>query len=81
MKRTLWTEAHDAILEKWSGKITAAKIAEMTGHCEKTVKLRQKALREAGANLPVYHHKRAGWSRRDYLLAGAAGLAVEESPW
>lgn len=46
----------------------SAKIAEMTGHCERVILERQRL-----KDLPRFA-PRPGWTRRDYLLAGAAGL-------
>jgi hypothetical protein len=67
-----WTESDTATLRRNAGRVSDARIAELTGHCEKTIRARRHAL-----SLPSYHPKRSGWSRRDYLLAGAAGLMVE----
>lgn len=67
--RTAWTSKHDLILEEWSGRIAARVIAGMTGHTERTVLEKQRT-----RNLPAFHPQRVGWSRRDYLLASAAGL-------
>lgn len=64
-------ERHDPILKAWAGKITDAEIGTITGHGERKVGKRRKEL-----DLPAFHPKRVGWSRRDYLLAGAAGLIV-----
>lgn len=66
----LWIpEKHDKTLTAWAGRATDAEIGTITGHCERTVRDRRKAL-----GLPAFHPKRIGWSRRDYLMAGAAGL-------
>lgn len=76
--RTPWLPEHDKILEEWSGRKSAKAIGEITGHCEKTVLQHQQAIREA-RGLPSYHHKRANWTRRDYLLAGAAGMMTPDA--
>lgn len=60
---------HDRILRAWAGKITDAELGTITGHCAKVVAENRKRL-----ELPAFHPKRIGWTRRDYLLAGAAGL-------
>lgn len=59
---------HDVILKAWAGKIKDAEIGTITGHSERTIRDRRNAL-----GLPAYCH-RPYWTRRDYLLAGAAGL-------
>lgn len=64
-----WTESHTATLHKLAGRVPDAEIGKITGHCERTVRDHRIA-----RHLPAYHPKRAGWSRRDYLLSGAAGL-------
>lgn len=63
-----WTADDTATLERMAGKISDARIAEVTGHNERTVRDRRNAL-----GLPAYC-ARPKWTRRDYLLAGAAGL-------
>lgn len=62
-------ERHDPILKAWAGRITDKEIGTITGHKEGTVRDNRKRL-----NLPAFHPQRIGWSRRDYLLAGAAGM-------
>jgi hypothetical protein len=64
-----WTQEHTEILERIAGRVPDADIARLTGHCERTIRDHRAALR-----IPAFHPKRTGWSRRDYLLAGAAGL-------
>lgn len=63
-------EKHDIILKGWAGRITDKEIGTITGHSERTVCKRRNEL-----NLPAFHPQRIGWSRRDYLLASAAGLS------
>ncbi len=63
-------DKHDPILKAWAGKIRDCEIGTITGHSARTIGEQRKRL-----NLPAFHPQRAGWSRRDYLLAGAAGLA------
>jgi hypothetical protein len=65
-----WTDAHTAILMTWAGKEPASAIARRTGHNERTIR-RQMQDRGLGPYLP-----RQSWTRRDYLLAGAAGLGL-----
>lgn len=60
-------EQHDPILKAWAGRIRDREIGTITGHGERTVRDRRNQL-----ELPVFHPQRSGWSRRDYLLAGAA---------
>jgi hypothetical protein len=62
-------DRHDPILKTWAGRITDKEIGAMTGHSEGTVRENRKRL-----ELPAFHPQRVCWSRRDYLLAGAAGL-------
>lgn len=62
-------EQHDRILIAWAGRIRDREIGTITGHSERKVCERRNLL-----GLPAFHPQRAGWSRRDYLLAGAAGL-------
>lgn len=62
-------DKHDPVLRGWAGRITDKEIGTITGHCAKVIGEQRKRL-----NLPAYHPQRAGWSRRDYLLASAAGL-------
>lgn len=69
MTRTPWLPEHTAVLERMAGKVPDAQIAKATGHCERTVRDNRNA-----AGLPPYHPQRTGWSRRDWLLAGSAGL-------
>ena len=74
---TPWDEdKHGPTLEAWSGHISAERIGKMTGHCAKVI-LELQRIR----GLPTFHPKRAKMDRRSMLLAGAAGLAVEGSPW
>lgn len=67
--RTPWLPEHDLTLKRLAGTMSDARIGAITGHCERTVRARRIL-----AGLPVYRLERAGWTRRDYLLAGAAGL-------
>lgn len=62
-------ERHDPILKAWAGRISDKEIGTITGHGEGTIRENRKRL-----NLPAFHPQRVGWSRRDYLLAGAAGM-------
>lgn len=64
----IWTGEDTAILERHSGRIPAREIAALTGHTERTVLEHQRL-----AGLPAYA-PRPKWTRRDYLLAGAANL-------
>ncbi len=62
-------DKHDPILKAWAGRITAKEIGSITGHGERKV-----SERIAELGLPTFHPQRCGWSRRDYLLAGGAGM-------
>jgi len=46
----------------------------MTGHCAITIRKRREA-----AGLPAYHADRATWTRREWLMASAAGLDFQIS--
>lgn len=63
-----WGPDDTATLERMAGVVPDAEIARMTGHCERTVRDHRNAM-----GWPAYAH-RPKWTRRDYLLAGAAGL-------
>lgn len=63
-----WTPSDTATLQRMAGRVPDADIASVTGHCERTIRDHRNA-----AGLPAYAH-RPKWTRRDYLLAGAAGL-------
>jgi hypothetical protein len=65
-------DRHDPILRAWAGKIRDAEIGSITGHCEKMIREQRKRL-----GLRAFHPQRVGWSRRDYLLAGAAGWTLQ----
>lgn len=70
MRGNAWLpDKHDPILKAWAGRITDAEIGSITGHSERTICEQRKRL-----NLAAFHPQRIGWSRRDYLLASAAGL-------
>lgn len=67
----LWIpEKHDKPLTAWAGRATDAEIGTITGHSARCIGEQRKRL-----NLPAFHPKRIGWSRRDYLMAGAAGYS------
>lgn len=67
-----WEPAtHNPILKAWAGRISDKEIGTITGHSERTVRDRRNAL-----GLPEYRYQFAGWSRRDCLLAGAAGWTL-----
>jgi len=68
MRGRPWGAEDSATLEQWGGKVSDARIASMTGHAEITVRKR----REAAGIRPV-------WTRRDWLLATAAGLDFQIS--
>ena len=63
-------EKHDQILKNWAGRASDTEIATITGHTRTQVCKRRNQL-----NLPSFHPGRVGWTRRDYLLASAAGWA------
>lgn len=63
-----WLPQHTATLERMAGDAADADIARETGHCVRTVRDRRNA-----AQLPAYHPARPAWTRRDWLMAGAAG--------
>ncbi len=65
-------DKHDPVLKAWAGKISDAELGTITGHSGCTIRERRALL-----GLPAYHPKRSGWSRRDYLLADAAGLPLQ----
>jgi hypothetical protein len=62
-------DRHDPILKAWAGRITDKEIGTITGHGERTIRDRRNAM-----GLPAYVNRPACMTRRDYLLAGAAGL-------
>ena len=66
-------EKHNPILMAWAGKIKDAEIGTLTGHSERTIRDRRNAM-----GLPAYAY-RPGWTRRDHLLAGAAGIIATDS--
>jgi hypothetical protein len=68
MNGRTWTPADTATVRRMAGRVADAEIARETGHCERTIRDRRNAM-----GLPAYAH-RPKWTRRDYLLAGAAGL-------
>lgn len=67
-----WTEDDTATLKRMAGRSPKA-IAEVTGHAVVTVKKRLQAagIRSFG--------NRSAWTRRDWLLADAAGLDFQIS--
>ena len=69
-----WTNEHTATLQAWAGKRSDARIGQMTGHCAITIRKRREA-----AGLPAYHADRATWTRREWLMASAAGLDFQIS--
>ena len=62
-------EKHDLILKNWAGRASDTEIATITGHTRTQVCKRRNQL-----NLPSFHPGRVGWTRRDYILASAAGF-------
>jgi len=69
-----WTPADTLTLKRMAGQESDAEIGRRTGHCERTIRDRRNLL-----GLPAYA-PRPKWTRRDYLLAGAAGL-MENEAW
>lgn len=67
-----WTEDDTATMERMAGQ-PDAKIAEATGHSIHTVRDRRRA-----KGIPAFQG-RAHWTRRDWLLADAAGLDFQIS--
>lgn len=59
-----WLPEHTETVRKWAGRKPDAEIADVTGHCERTIRDRRNAL-----GLEPYV-----WTRRDYLMNSAAGL-------
>jgi hypothetical protein len=68
MRGTPWTNADTQTLERMQGR-PDREIAQATGH--KPWKVRE--MRHA-RGMKAYSGDRSHWSRRDWLLAGAAGL-------
>jgi len=67
-----WTAADTVTLERMAGR-PDAQIAETTGHSVPTIRERRRAL----GLRPCQH--RAHWTRRDWLMADAAGLDFQIS--
>lgn len=63
-----WTDTDTLTLLRYGGKKPAAVIAALTGHSERTIRAQLTA-----RMIPAYQH-RPTWTRRDWLLASAAGL-------
>ena len=68
-----WDSTAACFMRRHAGTRSAAEIATMTGHSEETVR---RHIRDAG--LKPYHPARRVMSRRDQLLASAAGLDAPE---
>ena len=67
-----WTQDHTATMESMAGR-SPADIAQQTGHSVATVK---KRMQDAGIHS---FGSRSHWTRRDWLLADAAGLDFQIS--
>lgn len=63
-----WTDGDAMTLREHGGRKPDAAIAQMTGHSERTIRDQRNAMM-----IPPYRHRPA-WTRRDWLLASAAGL-------
>ena len=66
-----WLPTHTVMLLMWAGRLSDAGIAEMTGHTRETV-----CRRRAAAGLPPYCPMRSRRTRRQELMANAAGLYI-----
>ncbi len=71
MNGKAWSDEAQAVLERESGKLPAEDIARKIGFSVRTVQERQRL-----GGLPRYVHSRT-WTRRDWLLASAAGLTID----
>lgn len=67
-----WTPDHTDTLKRMAGR-PDSEIAEATGHAVRTVREHRRAL-----GICAYQG-RAHWTRRDWLLADAAGLDFQMS--